>query len=68
MIIAEIRTSSGVLVRIHDDCMAPRGSDEERRAIEAQRRVAHEILVSIARVERLNDERGRQDDNAGRQE
>lgn len=60
MIIAEIRASNGALLRIHDDCMAPRGSEEERRAIEAQRRAAHEILVSIARVERLNDERGRQ--------
>ena len=49
MVIAEIRTSSGVLVRIHDDCMAPRGSDEERRAIEAQRRAAHQILTDYSR-------------------
>lgn len=44
MIIAEIRASNGALVRIHDDCMAPRGSEEERRRIEAQRRAAHDIL------------------------
>lgn len=44
MIIAEIRASNGALVRIHDDCMAPRGSEEEKRRIEAQRRAAYEIL------------------------
>lgn len=51
MVVAEIRTSSGVLVRIHDDCMAPRGSDEERRAIEAQRRAAHDIITAYAERE-----------------
>lgn len=44
MIIAEIRASNGALVRIHDDCMAPRGSEEEKRRIEAQRRAAYDIL------------------------
>lgn len=47
-VIATYRTGSGVLVRIHDDCIAPRGSEEERRAIEAQRRAAHNILTSYA--------------------
>ena len=45
MIIATIRTASGVTVRVHDDCMTPPGSEEERRAIEAQRRAAHDILL-----------------------
>lgn len=48
MIIAEIRASNGALVRIHDDCMAPRGSEEERRAIERQRQAAHKILMAYA--------------------
>ena len=51
MVVAEIRTSSGVLVRIHDDCMAPRGSELERQRIEAQRRAAYEILMARARME-----------------
>lgn len=50
-VIATYTTSSGVLVRIHDDSMAAPGSEEERRIIEAQRRAAYEILVSAARKE-----------------
>ena len=48
MVVAEYRTAGGALVRIHDDCMAPRGSEEERRRIEAQRRAAYNILVNEA--------------------
>lgn len=50
-VIATIRTPGGVTVRVHDDCIAPPGSEAERRAVEAQRRAAHEILVSAARKE-----------------
>lgn len=53
-IIATITTRSGAIVRIHDDCMA-RGSEEERRAIEAQRRAAHDILVSYEREANNNE-------------
>ena len=49
MVIEEFTTESGVRVRICDDYMAPKGSEAERRAIEEQRRVAHQILVSAAR-------------------
>ena len=58
MIIAERRTASGVLVRIHDDCMAPRGSEEEKRAIEAQRRAAHDILIYATREAKDNGKDG----------
>ena len=44
-IIATIRAPNGVTVHIHDDCMVAKGSAEERRAIEAQRQAAHEILL-----------------------
>ena len=50
-VIATYTTSSGVTVRIHDDCMALRGSEEERRAIEAQRRAAYNILTAYAERE-----------------
>ena len=57
MVIQEFTTGSGVRVRICDDYMAPKGSEQERRVIEEQRRVAHEILVSAARMmkQRIND-------------
>lgn len=48
MIVWEGKSPSGATVTIHDDYMAPRGSEQERRIIEEQRRVAHEILVSAA--------------------
>ena len=48
MIIWEGKSPSGATVVIHDDYMAPMGSEQERRIIEEQRRVAHEILVSAA--------------------
>lgn len=51
MVVAEYRTAGGALVRIHDDCMVPRGSEEERQRIEAQRRAAYEILMARARME-----------------
>ena len=44
MIVRTITTSNGATVRIRDDCMAARGSEEERRVIEAQRRAAFRIL------------------------
>lgn len=44
MVIKTITTSNGATVRIRDDCMAARGSEEERRVIEAQRRAAFRIL------------------------
>lgn len=50
-VIATYTTSSGVLVRIHDDSMAAPGSEEERRIIEAQRRAAHAILLARAEKE-----------------
>ena len=55
-IIATITTRSGAIVRIHDDCIAPRGSEEERRAIEAQRRAAHTILTAYAEREANKNE------------
>lgn len=47
-VVAEIRASNGALVRIHDDCMAAPGSEEEARRIEAQRRAAYDILIKCA--------------------
>lgn len=44
MVIREIKTASGATVRIHDDYIAPRGSEEEKRRIDAQRMIASEIL------------------------
>ena len=57
MVIHEFTTESGVRVRICDDYMAPKGSEQERRAIEEQRRVAHQILVNAARrmQQQIND-------------
>lgn len=57
MVIAEVRTSSGALVRIFDDCMAPRGSEEEARRIQAQRRAAHTILTRYAEREREREKK-----------
>ena len=48
MIVWQGKTPSGATVVIHDDYMAPRGSEQERRIIDEQHRVAHEILVSAA--------------------
>lgn len=47
-IIQEMTTANGVRVRIHDDYMAQRGSAEGKRRIEAQQRIAHDILVAWA--------------------
>ena len=49
VVIREYTTPSGAKVRIHDDYMAPRGSEQEKRIIAEQRRAAHEILVSAAK-------------------
>ena len=49
MIIATGMTSKGVEYAIDDTFMAPRESDEERRIIETQRRVAHDILIGWAK-------------------
>lgn len=48
MIIKTYKLPSGVTVNIHDDCMAASGSDEEKRIVEEQNRVAREILYSAA--------------------
>ena len=50
-LLATVKTKSGVTVRIHDDCIAPRGSEQERRAIDAQRLAAYEILSAHAERE-----------------
>ncbi|MBR3505322.1 MAG: hypothetical protein IKO07_13920 [Clostridia bacterium] len=55
-VVAEIRASNGALVRIHDDFMAPKGSEEEARRIEAQRRAAYDILVEYAQREATKNE------------
>lgn len=47
-VIKTYKLPSGVTVRIHDDCMAAPGSDEERRVIEEQQRVAWEIMQRYA--------------------
>ena len=47
-IVAEGVTSNGFRYFIHDDYMAARGSEEERRVIEMQRRAAHNILKGWA--------------------
>ena len=46
MIVASYKTKRGATVMIADDYMAPIGSNEERRVVEDQRRVAHEILTA----------------------
>ena len=46
MVIREIKTASGATVRIHDDYIAPRGSEEEKRRIAAQNQMAYECLKS----------------------
>lgn len=48
MVIQEITTTSGATVRIHNDYCVPKGSEQEKRAIEQQRRMAHEILIAAA--------------------
>lgn len=50
-VVATIKAANGVTVRIHDDCIAPRGSEQERRAIEAQRWAAYEIITAHAERE-----------------
>lgn len=51
MIIAEIKAKTGVIVRIHDDCIAAPGSEEEKRRIQEQRRAAYGILSYYAQNE-----------------
>lgn len=48
MIIYRGVTQNGCEYAIDDDCMAPRGSDEERRIIEEQQRIAYKILMNRA--------------------
>lgn len=54
MIVCEYKTPSGATVCIHDDYMAPRGSEQEKRIIEEQRRAAHEILMSVSSQRDMN--------------
>ena len=44
MVIKTYTLPNGATVRIHDDYMAPEGSEEERRIIEEQNRLAWEIM------------------------
>lgn len=55
-VIQTIRASNGVLVRIHDDCLLH--GEEKRRAIEAQRRAAYEILKTKGDCYDGNDDQG----------
>lgn len=55
MIIAEGVTSNGCRYIIRDDCIAPRGSELERRHIEAQRRAAYDILKGWAERQQSNE-------------
>ena len=55
-IIKTVKLPSGVIINIDDSCMAPKGSDEERKVIEAQRQAAYNILINRARMEVNNDE------------
>lgn len=48
MIVWKGKAANGATVIIHDDLCAPKGSEQERRVIEEQRRVAHEILMAAA--------------------
>lgn len=55
-VIATMVTRNGVTVRVHDDCMAPHGSEAEARIIEEQRRAAYNILREAAeRCEQRSD-------------
>lgn len=54
-VIATYTAVNGARVRVFDDCLSPPGSDEERRAIEAQRRAAFAILSTYAEREDQND-------------
>lgn len=45
MLIRQYRLRSGVTVNIYDDRMAKPGSEEEKRYIENQRRIAREIML-----------------------
>ena len=49
MIIATGVTSNGVEYAIDDSYMAQHDSEEERRIIDEQRRIAHDILAEWAR-------------------
>ena len=47
MVVRTIKTASGATVRIHDDYIAPMGSEEERRAIVRQNAAARAILENL---------------------
>lgn len=49
MVVAEYRTAGGALVRIHDDYMVPRESEEGRRIIAEQQRIARQIMEGWTR-------------------
>jgi hypothetical protein len=48
VLIRQYRLRSGVTVNIYDDRMAKPGSEEEKRYIENQRRIAREIMLDKA--------------------
>lgn len=56
MLIRQYRLKSGVTVNIYDDRMAKPGSEEEKRYIENQRRIAREIMLDKAMREANNHE------------
>ena len=55
MIIKTYTLPSGAVVRVHDDFIAPRGSEEERRAIARQNAVARAILEKRAAAANLSE-------------
>lgn len=50
-VIATYTTRNGVTVRVHDDCMARRGTPEYDRIVDEQRRAAYTILRRAAQCE-----------------
>lgn len=48
MIVWEGKAPNGATVRIDDGLCAPKGSEQERRIVEEQRRIAHRILIAAA--------------------
>lgn len=52
---------SGALVRIHDDYMVPRESEEGRRIIAEQQRIARQIMEGWARRKMEEQNNGKVD-------
>jgi hypothetical protein len=56
VLIRQYRLRSGITVNIYDDRMAKPGSEEEKRYIENQRRIAREIMLDKMTREANNHE------------